>query len=87
MNKNTLLALILSIGILMIWSYFFGKKAKQIKTDMNPPVFQGINDISVDYKNNTIQLNWDPAEDESQISYLIYFNTLLPVQQGFSLCL
>lgn len=72
MNKNTVIAFILSISILIVWSIFIRKQATppQKKIDLN---FSGIKQVSADYKNGYIKVTWNPAEAKSQITYGIFF--------------
>ncbi len=72
MNKNTLMAFIFSIIVLILWSYYFNHKTKV--TDITPPVFQGVKSLKVDKKNNAITLKWRKASDKSKVTYYVYYN-------------
>ncbi len=74
MNKNTLIALVLSLGILMVWSYFNKKDHISQKQDHTSPIFQGIKSVNADYKNGYIKLSWDAAKDDSEVTYGIFVN-------------
>ena len=55
MSKNTLFALVLSLGILILWSYYSQKRSGQGKIDKNPPVFNDLRKVTPDYKNGYIK--------------------------------
>ena len=81
MNKNTLFALVLSFCILMAWSYFVRKKSPPLKVDKTIPIFKGIKKVTPDYKNQYLKLEWDAAEDDSNITYYIFLSPVSPVTQ------
>jgi YidC/Oxa1 family membrane protein insertase len=74
MNKNTIIALVLSLGILMGWQYYMKKNSGQATNDTAAPAFHGLKKVTPDYKNRVLQLSWDHAEDESTVSYVIFMS-------------
>jgi len=73
MSRNTLLAFVLSMAVLIIWMMVV-RKNYQVPSETNPPVFEGIKNISFDETTGTLKLSWDPAKDESEVAYLIYYS-------------
>ena len=73
MSKNTLLAFVLSMIVLIIWTFIM--KKHQVPTETNPPLFEGIKNVSYDETTGTIKLFWKPAKDESEVTYLIYYSS------------
>lgn len=51
------------------------------KNDTTAPIFRGIKNVSPDYKNGYLQLGWDAAEDDSPVTYLIFFNSQSRITQ------
>jgi len=74
MNKNTVIALILSFIVLIIWQILFRKNIVNQKRETNPPIFKGIKKVIPDYTNGYVKLIWDKAKDESEVTYGIFVN-------------
>ncbi|MBU1077191.1 MAG: membrane protein insertase YidC [Spirochaetes bacterium] len=74
MNKNTLVALVLSLVVLMVWSYFIKKNQVPLKNDKVPPVFLGLEKITPDYKNGYLKLSWSKAKDDTEVTYRVFYN-------------
>ena len=74
MNRNTIIALVLSLGILMMWQIYVKKNTKPVKYEKIPPVFAGLKEVTADNKNGYLKLEWDKAEDETSVMYLIFLN-------------
>ncbi|MBN1898473.1 MAG: membrane protein insertase YidC [Spirochaetes bacterium] len=73
MNKNTVVAFVLSLAVLLIWTLTVRKKY-QPSQEKNPPIFKGLKDVSYNESADTVTLSWDSAKDESEIYYLIYYS-------------
>ncbi len=81
MNKNTLLAIVLSFTILIAWSIYMRKKSGPVKIDKTPPIFKGIKKVTPDYKNGYLKLKWDPAEDNLRIVYGVFISQTSEITQ------
>jgi len=75
MNRQTLLAFVFSILVLIIWTFLMKEKYQPVNVnDKTPPIFQGLKEVSFDKSSGTIKLTWDKAKDKSQVTYLIYYS-------------
>ncbi len=73
MSKNTVIALVLSFVVLIMYQLFMKKEQKIAPKNVKLIHFQGIKNVDADYQNGYIKLSWNSAKDPSNISYGIFF--------------
>lgn len=81
MSKNTLWAIVFTLLVFMVWSYY-------LKKNYTPPVrtsritFSGLQSVQPDYDGSTMKLRWNKALSQGPVSYWIYYQIDHPVQPG-----